>query len=108
MQVSYPDKLKPELNDFRVAQRIYGKQVAKVLHRRAQQLRAARALNDLRGIGGCHELHGNDWGKIAMDLDGGKRIIFIPNMPQEEFLQGSIIRWDLVHSVKIISIEDYH
>jgi len=103
------DKLRELCNDTKKLTKSYGSNQAKKLRRRLDDLQAAAILEDCRSLPGrCHELKGDRAGQLAMDLDGGFRLVFEPGenpMPRKE--DGGL-DWSRVTSVRILEIEDYH
>ena len=103
------DKLRDFCNDGRKAQKKYGKKQAKLLRRRLDDLRAAPALATFRNLPGrCHELKGERAGQLALDLEGGDRLIFEPaNNPIPRKEDGGL-DWNQVTQARILGIGDYH
>jgi proteic killer suppression protein len=57
--------------------------------------------------GRCHELKGDREGQLAIDLNQPYRIIFEP-VGEELYKDDGGLDWNLVKSIRILSIEDYH
>jgi proteic killer suppression protein len=88
--------------------RIHGSRCAKKLMTRLADLRAAPALDELRRLPGrCHELDGNRRGQLALELEGGKRLVFSPNGSDIHRADGGL-DWVLVESVCVLGVVDYH
>ena len=89
--------------------REYGERRAKLIRRRLDDLRAAPNLEAMRNLPGrCHELHGTRAKQLAMDLDGGWRLVFeCASTPLPLKADGGL-DWKAVYSIKILSVEDYH
>lgn len=96
-------------NDDRVAKRKIGKEGAKKLRRRMDDMDKAATLADLRNLPGrCHELLRDLAGWLALDLDGGRRLLFSPaHDPRPTTAEGKL-DWSQVTAVQIERIEDYH
>lgn len=92
----------------RELRRMHGDRCAKKLMTRIADLRAAATLAEFRHLPGrCHELDGDRHGQLALELEGGKRLVFTPT-------GGDIHRtdrgldWTLVEAVCLLEIVDYH
>ncbi len=55
-----------------------------------------------------HQLKGSDYGSIALDLDGGRRIVFEPTHKPIPMKPDQSIDWKKVTEVRILYIGDYH
>jgi len=103
------DALLQLCNDDRIATRKLGRECAKKLRRRLDDLDAAASLVAFRTLPGrCHELKGDLAGCLALDLHGGVRLVFQPAsdpIPQKE--EGGL-DWSKVTWVCIVAVEDYH
>lgn len=106
---SHP-KLAKHLQNFDHMVVAFGKEQAKAIHRRLDQLKAARCLEDIRHAPGkCHELVGNHAGRFSIDLRGPYRMIFCPSGDREEYMDGSTVVWTRVTAIEIILlIKDTH
>lgn len=101
-------KLQKECNTASIA--TYGKQRAKKLRQRLDELRAAETLADLRYLPAarCHELIGNRAGQLSVDLDHPYRLIFVPaNDPIPRKIDGGL-DWLQITTISIVGIEDTH
>jgi len=101
----------PDLQVLCEQQRIMTKQLGDICSRklrtRLSDLRAVVSVAEL-SAGRPHPLKGDRTGQFALDLHGGKRLVFEPaNIPVPIFEDGSIA-WVLVTKVRIIFIGDYH
>lgn len=81
MEVIYRTKnLERICTEFNVTRRHYGKDIAKKIHLRIKQLKAAKSIDEIMllpyPIGRCHPLHGDREGQYAMDLAQPHRLIF--------------------------------
>lgn len=96
-------------NDSRTAQRKLGAACAKKLRRRLDDLAAASALQVCRHLPGrCHELEGGLAGSLAMDLDGGYRLVFRPFHSPVPRKEDGGLDWGAVTSISIEAVDDYH
>ena len=76
---------------------------------RLSDLEAVSQLDELRALPGrCHELRGERAGQLALELAGGKRLVFEPaNQPAPRKNDGGL-DWTRVDSVRLLEISDYH
>ena len=84
-----------------------GSKGAKKLRTRLADLMAASTVTDLVA-GRPHPLKGDRAGQFAVDLDGGRRLVFKPAhepIPQRD--DGSVA-WEQVTAVRVVFIGDYH
>lgn len=81
-----------------------GSDSAEKLKRRYSDLRAARTVGELVH-GHPHPLKHDRKGQFALDLAGGKRIVFEPVAPP---LPDDDIDWSRVSEVTIVFLGDYH
>lgn len=96
-------------NNARTAQRKLGAACAKKLRRRLDDLAAAATLEVCRKLPGrCHELKGDLAGRLAMDLDGGYRLVFQPSLEPAPTKADGGLDWGQVTSITIEAVEDYH
>lgn len=103
------DALRDICNDTKKAQKKYGKDQARKLRRRLDDLKAATRLEDFRSLpGNCHELKGNRKGQLAINLEGGDRLIFQPAQDPIPEKEDGGLDWKQVTSIRILEIEDYH
>lgn len=92
----------------RELRRAHGDRCAKKLMARLADLRAAASMAEFRRLPGrCHELEGDRRGQLALELEGGKRLIFSPTGSDVHRANGGL-DWDLVEGVCLIEVIDYH
>jgi toxin HigB-1 len=90
-------------------QRAYGKPCAAKVMARLADLRAALTLEEFRLLPGhCHELVGDRKDQLALDLVGGRRLVFEPAHNPRPLTQGGGLDWGRVEAVLVIGIVDYH
>lgn len=91
----------------RVQKKRLGNVGARKLRTRLADLSAATRVGDLVA-GRPHPLKGDRAGQFAVDLDGGRRLVFEPaHEPPPRALDGSLA-WDQVTAIRIVYIGDYH
>ena len=98
MDIRYKNnKLETVCTDANTARREYGREMARKIHLRIDQLRFATSIQSLilNGVGRCHKLVGDRKTQYAMDLVHPSRLIFI-------HIDG------MFHVVEIQEIVDYH
>jgi plasmid maintenance system killer protein len=111
MQIAFKNsKLKKLANSDREALKKLGKQGARKLRARLDELDTVTTLEEMRHLPAarCHELKGDLKGSLAVDLHGGWRIVFEPDhnpLPEKE--DGGL-DWLGVEGVLITDITDYH
>ena len=110
MEISFRTKrLRDDCNDNRRLEARYGRDMAKVIARRLDDLRAARTLEDLRNLPGrLHELRGDRAGQLSLDLRGPKRLLFVPDHHPPPLMPDGGLDWTQVTAVQIIGVEDTH
>jgi proteic killer suppression protein len=108
MDITFADgKLQKLCEQQSVAQKKLGQTCARKLRSRLADLAAAGSVRELVS-GRPHPLKGDRAGEFAVDLEGGKRLVFKPaNTPIPENEDGSI-DWSKVTRVRIVFIGDYH
>lgn len=108
MEIRYRDKKLRELCErCAVAERKLSADCARKLRVRLAALEAANSVTDLVA-GRPHPLTGDRDGQFAVDLAGGRRLVFAPaNNPSPQRPNGSI-DWSRVTIVSIEYIGDYH
>lgn len=108
MEITFSDsKLQKLCEQSVIAQKKLGNDCARKLRSRLADLDAASSVQDLV-TGRPHPLKGDRLGQFALDLQGGKRLVFEPSnnpIPRKE--DGSI-HWAKVTEICIIFIGDYH
>jgi proteic killer suppression protein len=91
----------------RVMLRKLGNICARKLRTRLADLQAAANVTELL-TGHPHPLRGDRSGQFALDLAGGKRLVFEPaNIPIPR-REDNAIAWELVSKIRIVFIGDYH
>lgn len=110
MEVNFATKkLAGTLSHDTLRVRTYGNAVAKKLAVRINALQAAGSLQDLRNVaGGCHELHENRAGQLALDLTANLRLIFRPTADPPPAVADGGLNWAAVTAVTILEVTDYH
>ena len=108
MEITFADgKLQNLCEQQNQAQRKLGANCANKLATRLADLAAVSCVKEL-SAGRPHPLKGDRAGEFAVNLEGGKRLVFKPdNDPIPLTEDGSIDR-SKVTAICIISIEDYH
>lgn len=80
---------------------------AKKLRTRLADLRAAARVSDLTA-GRPHPLQGDRLGQFALDLHGGKRLVFVSAHVPTPLTTDGATDWQQVTAVSIVFIGDYH
>ena len=108
MEISFASpKLKALCEKHAEMQKALGGACARKLRSRLADLTAARNVGELTA-GRPHPLKGNRAGQFALDLEGGRRLVFEPAddpLPRHE---DGAIDWSTVTKVQIVFIGDYH
>lgn len=87
---------------------MHGDRCAKKLMTRIADLRAASTLAEFRHLPGrCHELDGHRRGQLALEVEGGKRLVFSPRGSDIHRADGGL-DWTIVEAVCLLEIVDYH
>ncbi len=87
----------------------YGRDAAKKVDLRLQQLLAAETLEDMRNLPGrCHELTADWAGHLALDLVQPYRLIIRPTDVSPPQRDAGGLDWSGVDSVTVVDIVDYH
>lgn len=108
MNVSYEDEDVENLcKHTKVAVRKLGRESAKKLQRRLNELHAATVVTELV-IGRPHPLKHNRAGQFAVDLHKGTRLIFRPAHQPPPLKADGSINWSQVAEITIIEAGDYH
>ena len=108
MDIVYREQdLEDLCTDERRAKRKLGQQGFKKLRTRLAELEAAARVTDLVA-GHPHPLKGDRYGQFALDLDGGRRLVFQPTAQPPPTAPDGGIAWNLVVSIEIVYIGDYH
>lgn len=108
MEITFHNsKLKKLCEQQKEAQRKLGQNCARKLRSRLADLMAVESVTELIA-GQPHPLEGDRAGEFAVNLAGGKRLVFKPeNDPIPKNEDGSI-DWSNVRKVCIVFIGDYH
>ena len=101
------DDLEALCSTERLQKKQLGNPGARKLRTRLADLAAAARVSDLVA-GRPHPLKGDRVGQFAVDLDGGRRLVFEPAQDPPPFHDDGAIAWDRVTSVRIAYIGDYH
>ena len=102
-------KLADNLSSDKQRVRVFGAVMAKKIGLRLNALTAARNLETMRALpGGCHELHEDREGQLAVDLTGNQRFVFKPTEIPPPARDDGGLDWTAVTSVTILEVTDYH
>jgi proteic killer suppression protein len=100
-------KLETLCRNFRTATRELGPNGAKKLSARLADLKAARNVSELIA-GRPHPLERERYGRYALDLAGGQRLVFRPDHDPIPSRPGGGIAWENVTRVTIVFVGNYH
>lgn len=107
MEISFADdKLQNLCEQPKLAQRKLGGNCAKKLRTQLMMIGVASCVTELV-IGHPPPLKGDRAGEFAVDLEGGRRLVFKPDNDPIPLNEGSI-DWSKVTGVCIVFIGDYH
>jgi proteic killer suppression protein len=96
-------------NDSRHALKRLGQRCADKLQRRMDDLRHAANLEQMRLLPGrCHELKHDLRGRLALDLEGGWRLVFAPDHDPTPTKPDGGLDWLGVTIICVERVEDYH
>jgi toxin HigB-1 len=108
MKITFADsKLQKLCEQQNLAQRKLGANCAKKLTTQLAILAAASCVTELV-IGHPHPLKGDRAGEFAVNLEGGKRLVFKPDNDPIPLTEDGSIDWSKVTAVCIEFIGDYH
>lgn len=108
MEIDFKDKKLRELcEQQRVAERKLGAACARKLRSRLADLQAANCVTDLVA-GRPHPLGEDRAGQFAVDLEGGRRLVFEPDHNPVPLRDDGGIDWSRVIRVRIVYLGDYH
>lgn len=108
MDIDFKDKKLREMCERReMAERKLGAPCARKLRSRLADLQAACAVSDLVA-GRPHPLAGERAGQFALDLEGGRRLVFEPDHQPLPRRDDGAIDWSRITKVRIVFIGDYH
>ena len=101
------DDLESLCANERRQKRELGATCAKKLRTRLADLMAAARVSDLVA-GRPHPLRKDREGQFAVDLEGGRRLVFEPADDPVPRRDDAAIAWERVTEVRIVYIGDYH
>jgi toxin HigB-1 len=108
MEITFSDsKLQKLCEQQSVAQKKLGADCAAKLQKRLDDLLAVASVQELV-TGRPHPLKGDWLGHFAVDLHGGKRLVFKPDDDPIPETEDGAIDWSNVTRVCIVFIGDYH
>ncbi|MEC4818996.1 MAG: killer suppression protein HigA [Scytonema sp. PMC 1069.18] len=108
MKITFADhKLQNLCEQEKLAQRKLGTTCTKKLTTRLADLAAVSCVTELV-MGRPHPLKGDRAGEFAVDLEGGKRLVFKPDNNPIPLTENGSIDWSKVTAVCIVFIGDYH
>ncbi|MFN6518374.1 MAG: type II toxin-antitoxin system RelE/ParE family toxin [Nostoc sp. CreGUA01] len=108
MEITFADsKLQNLCEQEKLAQKKLGANCAKKLRTQLTILGAASCVTELF-IGHPHPLKGDRAGEFAVNLEGGKRLVFKPDNDPLPLTEDGSIDWSKVTAVCIVFIGDYH
>lgn len=107
MEISFGDSKLQKLCEQDLAQRKLGANCAKKLKSRLADLAAVNSVTELV-LGRPHPLKGDRAGEFAVDLEGGKRLVFRPANNPVPLTEDENVDWLRVTAICIIFIGDYH
>ncbi len=108
MDISFLNSdLKRLCEDQKHANRKLGSASAKKLRTRLRVLKVAVRLGEIP-VGRPHPLKGDRAGQFAVDLGGGRRLVFEPSDDPVPLSEDGTVEWREVRSIRIVFIGDYH
>ena len=108
MEITFGDsKLQKLCEQQLIAQKKLGQVCARKLRSRLADLEAAGSVRELVS-GRPHPLKEDRAGEFAVDLEGGKRLVFKPANDPIPYKEDGSIDWSKVTRVCIVFIGDYH
>lgn len=108
MEITFKDKKLRKLCEVqKEAQKKLGAKCARKLRSRLADLIAVEVVTELVS-GRPHPLKGDRAGEFALDLDGGKRLVFESANDPVPLNEDDSIDWSRVTSIRIVFIGDYH
>ena len=108
MEITFADdKLQELCEQQKLAQKKLGANCAKKLRTRLAILNAVSCVTELVA-GRPHPLKGDRSGEFAVNLEGGKRLVFKPDNEPIPLTEDKSIDWSQVTAVCIVFIGDYH
>lgn len=106
IEFSSPD-LQALCEQQRLMTRQLGDNCGRKLRARVADLTAATSVAELVA-GRPHPLKGDRAGQFALDLYGGKRLVFEPAHNPVPTRKDGSLAWELVTKIRIVFIGDYH
>ena len=84
--------------------------MARKLHQRLMELKAASCLADISKIPPprCHPLSGDRDGQLSVDLEHPYRLLFVPANDLISVTQDGGMEWTRVTEIEIVEIGDTH
>ncbi|MCG6136190.1 MAG: killer suppression protein HigA [Nostoc sp. LLA-1] len=108
MEIAFADsKLQTLCEQLDIAQRKLGAKCTKKLITRLADIAAVSCVTELVA-GRPHPLKGDRAGEFAVDLEGGKRLVFKPDHDPVPLTKHGSIDWSKVTAICIVLIGDYH
>ncbi len=101
------EELERLCTEEQIGKKKLGADGAKKLRTRLADLAAVANVRQLCA-GRPHALSGNRAGQYAVDLDGGRRLVFEPVRQPPPMLAAGGIDWAQVTEIRIVYIGDYH
>lgn len=110
MHLSFANqKFQRECESRKALTRTHGQAGARKVMARLADLAAAASLEEMRRLPGrCHELSGDRKGQLAIDLSGGRRLVFEPAATPIPTKSDGGLDWSAVDAVRVLEITDYH
>ncbi|MBD2663826.1 putative killer suppression protein HigA [Richelia sinica FACHB-800] len=108
MEITFANsKLQDLCEQPKLAQRKLGAKCAKKLQTQLTFISVVSCVTELE-IGHPHPLKGDRAGEFAVNLEGGKRLVFKPDNDPIPLTEDGSIDWSKVIAVCIVFIGDYH
>ncbi len=110
MEITFKNKKFEKIcNSEKESVKAYGRNCARRLGARLDDLMAAANLGVLRALPGrCHELKGDRKGQLSLDLEHPLRLIFEPANSDMKLKEDGGLDWNSVNAIKILGVEDTH
>jgi toxin HigB-1 len=108
MEITFANsKLEKLCEQEKVAQKELGQPCSRKLKARLVNLETAEVVTDLVA-GKPHPLKGDRLGQFALNLEGGRRIVFESANDPIPLHEDRGIDWSKVNQVQIVFVGDYH
>ncbi len=102
-------KLQKQCNETKEMERTWGREQARKLRQRLDDLNAALNLGQMRSLPGrCHELAGDRAGQLSLDLVHPDRLVFEPANNPIPLKPDGGLDWDAVTAVRVLEVVDTH